>query len=487
MGHKQHSNRPTSPPALDKTFMRKRAQQTLMSTLAKRSIPEISSVMVTQQWRHNTSFRRKRRRMSTSVAGPAEGFADDGDLSSSEGEVGLEYNMEHDGWGNETEDGRAKWRGTWEAGLSASDDDSDGFGEWTKTADPCSEEELVSKRRAHLVKLKGLYESQYLRLKRLLGKKHLEYVQERETLLNEIAAAGGQPGRMRGASKIPLSKRKQLPEATASNVDDEDSARSLFHRYKKTFGSDAALALQLRRRKSTGLSYPFAAPTNSSTPGMRLQCTYHPAHLPPCYNRAMPFSKVCRVHVMEDKHQVLYKRCAFSEQVGPAKVSCPNPIHRSDQPPFCDTHIKLAEFVRNPRLSRPPPSPSSLLRGGGGHSHNMSSSYDGLSSPQGGLDFAGLEALVGDVPGIGMNVDDITSTAGALGLDGFGLGGSSWLSSPTGMMPAVPEDETKALAELQSSLQFYGTSNNDMGTLSPGNLNTDVTALIAGGDGNGSN
>ena len=462
--------------------MRKRAQQTLMSTLAKRSIPEISPVMVTQQWRHGgSSFRRKRRRMSTSVAGPAEGFGDDGDcdLSSSEGEVGLEYNMEHDGWGTETEDGRAKWRGTWEAGLSASDDDSDGFGEWSKTADPCSEEELVAKRRSHLIKLRGLYESQYLRLKRLLGKKHQEYVRERETLLSEVAAAGGQPGRVRGTSKIPLSKRKQLPEATASNVDDEDSARSLFHRYKKTYGTDAALALQLRRRKSTGLSYPFAAPTSLSTPGMRLQCTYHPAHLPPCYNRAMPFSKVCHRHIMEDKHQVLYKRCTFTEQVGPAKVSCPHPIHRSDQPPFCDTHIKLSEHVRNPRLSRPPPAAASLMRGSGGgggrHPNNLISSYDNLSGPAGGLDFAGLEALVGDVPGIGMNVDDITSTAGALGLGGFGL------ESGMEMMGAIPEDE---LAALQSSLQMYGTSNEAM-VLSPGNLNTDVTALVAAGDGGG--
>ena len=42
---------------------------------------------------------------------------------------------------------------------------------------------------------------------------------------------------------------------------------------------------------------------------MRLQCSFHPAHLPPCYNRALPYSKVCHKHVMEDKHQVLYKPC----------------------------------------------------------------------------------------------------------------------------------------------------------------------------------
>jgi hypothetical protein len=192
------------------------------------------------------------------------------------------------------------------------------------------------------------------------------------------------------------------------------------------------LALQLRRRKSTGHSYPFSAPASSATPGMRLQCTYQPAHLPPCYNRAMPYSKVCHRHILEDKHQVLYKRCAFAETGQPA---CEVPIYRSAEPPYCETHVKLADFIRNPRLSRPPPEPSQ-------HKHNRyeRGGFDARGSG-GGFDgdaFEGLEDF-----GAGM---DEFSTGGtdALGLDDYVINSD--------MLGGIPEDESKELAELQSSL-----------------------------------
>ena len=50
---------------------------------------------------------------ASGTAATSDGIGgDDADLSSSEGEIGLEFNMEHDGWGSETEEGRAKWSGT---------------------------------------------------------------------------------------------------------------------------------------------------------------------------------------------------------------------------------------------------------------------------------------------------------------------------------------------------------------------------------------
>jgi hypothetical protein len=64
--------------------------------------------------------RRKRRRMSLAGGQQVDDPMDHPDLSSSEGEIGLEHNIEHDSWGSETEEQEKKWESTWEAGLSAS-------------------------------------------------------------------------------------------------------------------------------------------------------------------------------------------------------------------------------------------------------------------------------------------------------------------------------------------------------------------------------
>jgi hypothetical protein len=77
-----------------------------------------------------------------------------------------------DGWASPAEDDEAKWSENWAAGLSASDDDSDGDGhEWLRPQDPCSEDELVLRRRKHLERLQQLYELQYYQLQRVLEKK----------------------------------------------------------------------------------------------------------------------------------------------------------------------------------------------------------------------------------------------------------------------------------------------------------------------------
>jgi hypothetical protein len=62
--------------------------------------------------------RRKRRRMSLAGGQQVDDPMDHPDLSSSEGEIGLEHNIEHDSWGSETEEQEKKWESTWEAGLS---------------------------------------------------------------------------------------------------------------------------------------------------------------------------------------------------------------------------------------------------------------------------------------------------------------------------------------------------------------------------------
>lgn len=80
--------------------------------------------------------------------------------------------MEYDGCASPAEDDEVKWAENWAAGLSASDDDSDGDShEWLKPSDPCTPEEVVLRRRKHLERLQQLYELQYVRLQRVLKKK----------------------------------------------------------------------------------------------------------------------------------------------------------------------------------------------------------------------------------------------------------------------------------------------------------------------------
>ena len=49
--------------------------------------------------------------------------------------------------------------------------------------------------------------------------------------------------------------------------------------------------------------------------------------------------------------QVLYKTCAYADK----SSKCENPIVFCEEPGFCATHLNLADFRRNPRLSHPPP------------------------------------------------------------------------------------------------------------------------------------
>ena len=77
-----------------------------MSALAKRGIPDMSPVMARQlQSDRGPRADRKRRRLRAADRGSEPS----GDVSSSEGEVGLEYNMEFDSWGTNTDEDDVKW------------------------------------------------------------------------------------------------------------------------------------------------------------------------------------------------------------------------------------------------------------------------------------------------------------------------------------------------------------------------------------------
>ena len=92
-----------------------------------------------------------------------------------------------------------------------------------RSQDPCSERELVRRRRKHLERLQELYELQYYRLQRVLERRYAEYVDARTkaAVANGTAAAGHK-------SRIPLNKRK-LGE-TSSPFDEEDLGSTHQHR-----------------------------------------------------------------------------------------------------------------------------------------------------------------------------------------------------------------------------------------------------------------
>eukprot|EP00039_Didymoeca_costata_P006611 m.91787 g.91787 ORF g.91787 m.91787 type:complete len:678 (-) comp13319_c0_seq1:195-2228(-) len=398
----------TGSPIKDRKAILARQQKSLKAALQKRKIPEVSIVMQSQPG-GNIPSRKRRRFIKEEMTGSTE------DFSSSEGELGMEGNLEHDAWALAQGEDETKATNSWAHGMPVSDDDSEGAsGEGMRSTDACSEEEVFAQRKAHLIKLRSLYASQFQRLKRILDLKYQTYCSNRTKIITDATAGGtpinipGQRKRI-GSSKAPPPKRKHLPDVTPGLNDDLDIAHSHYHRYHKQGGEDEALLLQHRRRAAAGHSYPLIAPPKSGTPGARLQCIFHPAHMPPCYNRVMPFSKYCFRHILKDTNQVLYKSCTYSEGTG-----CDVPILRSQQPPLCDLHITLSDFMRNPRLSRAPPEHYARAAAGFG------------SAP---LDLMQLEAFVND--DINMSVD--------LGLvTGFDL----------------PEDESKAVAELQSSLQM---------------------------------
>jgi hypothetical protein len=218
-----------------------------------------------------------------------------------------------DGWASPAEDDDVKWSENWAAGLSASDDDSDGDGhEWLKLQDPCTERELVRRRRKHLERLQELYELQYYRLQRVLERRYADYVDARSkaAAANGATAAGHK-------SRIPLNKRK-LGETTAA-MDEEDLGSTHQHRYNRPSGPVAALTLQRLRRIETGYSYPYAVASSGGPGGSRLRCTMQAASQPPCYNCSLPYSRFCRDHILNDPAQVCHQD--------------PTPVHLPTHPP----------------------------------------------------------------------------------------------------------------------------------------------------------
>ena len=263
---------------------------------------------------------------------------------------------------------------------------------------------------------------QYFRLKRILEKRYTAYVSDRDRAAPAVQSTI--------ADRIPPGKKKLAEGGPPHfNDDDEDASATHQHRYARRSGVNAALWLQKWQRLETGYSYPYAIGSSSSHSGSRFRCSFQPANAAPCYNCSLPMSRFCQAHILKDPLQRLYKSCEHTEF-----KKCERAILRPRDPSFCDTHMLLSEFVRNPRVSRLPQAALAHAQARGEFPNLEEDLNFGASAP---LDLDDLQALVGEV--------SQTPVMALADFDGL-----------SNIMGQLQEDESKAVAELQQSLANVG-------------------------------
>jgi KAT8 regulatory NSL complex subunit 2 len=159
-----------------------------------------------------------------------------------------------------------------------------------------------------LIRLKGLYVDQFLRLQHVLKEKRKTYLQsikkEKETLSS-----------IHDQSKESPRERKLYEKFKALN------------HYHKRYGPEAIL-----RRKYIEKRTNASEVTNKNIP----KCHYIEGGVK-CLEKSLPCMKYCKKHVLEDKKQVLFKACGIEK----SGIVCQEPVVNVFEDASCVLHIPI--------------------------------------------------------------------------------------------------------------------------------------------------
>lgn len=199
------------------------------------------------------------------------------------------------------------WRGDGESDAESIDSEQE---DYLKYAGIYTAEEVALIMRDKLIRLQSLYIDQFKRLQHIMKEKRRKYLhtykQEKESL-----------GSIRDYKQDPetLHKYEKL---------------KYIKRYHRRYGKEALLHRQSKQRRiavSEGSNYrPPSYPRCINIDGSAK-----------CLERALPLSKYCSKHILNDNHQALFRQCSFGD------TSCTCPVASWEEEPLCHRHTPLSE------------------------------------------------------------------------------------------------------------------------------------------------
>ncbi|XP_064595348.1 KAT8 regulatory NSL complex subunit 2-like isoform X2 [Liolophura sinensis] len=200
------------------------------------------------------------------------------------------------------------WRGDGESDAESIDSEQE---DPLKHAGIYTAEEVTLIMKDKLIRLQSLYIEQFKRLQHILKEKRRKFLHT--TKLDKDSHAPNFP-------KGDLETQSKLAKLAA------------LKRYHQRHGKEALLQRQSKERRvavSEGQSYrPTPVPMCTHTSGGTR-----------CQAPALPLTKFCAHHVMDDPHQVLFQSCGF------AQGECGRPVTVFRSPQLCNVHLPLAEPI----------------------------------------------------------------------------------------------------------------------------------------------
>lgn len=203
------------------------------------------------------------------------------------------------------------WKGANEDSSDAESIDSQ-IDDPLKHAGYYTAEEVVTINRNKLVKLQSLYQKQFERLQYIYREKRRVYLQalrkEKETLSS-----------IHDQAKTSAKEQKLYDKLKALNR---------YHKRSKAEALAYIASLEKRAKDAGG--------TNYKQYGSSSRCTFTEGGVR-CSTVAIPLSKFCLKHILEDNAQCLFKACGCVK----ADINCQVPVHGIGFDETCLLHISL--------------------------------------------------------------------------------------------------------------------------------------------------
>lgn len=201
-------------------------------------------------------------------------------------------------------------------------------------ADVLTPEEVVATAQSKLIRLQSLYIEQFKRLFHLLKERKRQYIHDLRKEIKEEKVSG----------------TESLVDPNDIEGMDEDEIYALAT-YRRRTGVEALLRKKQQKRR---IENNIAMTDFSLKSSPQSRCSHASNHTR-CKSSCLPYTKYCSAHILEDPHQLLYKKCHTDQ--------CPIPVcylasrsyeieptsdqSKPEQVCYCSVHAPLPEMNFN--------------------------------------------------------------------------------------------------------------------------------------------
>eukprot|EP00126_Sphaerothecum_destruens_P003536 Sdes_comp17291_c0_seq1m6487 len=311
---------------LSKVEKRKR----LIEALEKHGISKISKL-------EKNNINSLRQKLHTELHAHASSFIYDSDNSSEGASSDMDFELQRM---------NAVDQPWWDVGYSDSGEESCEEDVFLKSCKVLTDEELALRRKQQLVKLRGLYKAQFLRLRQDLLIKHSKYLLDKTRLSSAyttltklsclpkiegvhcaegVSPAPGSDLHSGSFCELPALASEAAAYPSLSPVKSSEFSSRASRKYRTKSGNVAAVYEQT-----------FRDPKTASR-----QCSHFASQEGRCARRVLPFSQFCFPHILHDSCQVLYTCCEYQDPF--TGLSCESPVVKYQPVKKCEMHFSLID------------------------------------------------------------------------------------------------------------------------------------------------